>query len=90
MEQTIDEILSEDLDVQSRIDSLPGQIDPVEYPRTGSTVRPVSDPDYPFEEWLEFHKEIYLDRAKGSGMYAEIEVERGDDGREDDGEDTDS
>jgi len=90
MDQTIDEILSEDLDVQSRIDSLPGQIDPVEYPRTGSTVRPVSDPDYPFEEWLELHKEIYLDRAKGSGMYAEIEVERGNDGREDDSEYTDS
>jgi hypothetical protein len=90
MEQTIDEILSEDLDPRSRIDSLPGQVDPIEFPRSGPTVPPLTNPNSPFDKWLELRKEIYLDRAKGDGMFAEIEGERGDDGQGNDDGDTDS
>lgn len=70
MEQTIDNILNGHFVPQKHIDYLPGQIDPVEYPRTGHSVPPISDPKRPFKEWLKPQKEIYLDRAEGEGMYA--------------------
>lgn len=70
MEQTIDNILDERSEPQKHIDYLPGQIDPVQYPRTGNLVPPISDPKRPFEEWLEAQKQVYLDRAEDSGMFA--------------------
>jgi hypothetical protein len=70
MEQTIENILNNNINPQKNIDYLPGQVDPVQFPRAGHTAPPISDPERPFTEWLEPQKQSYLDRAKGNGMFA--------------------
>ncbi|WP_262174616.1 DUF2254 domain-containing protein [Haloarcula laminariae] len=70
VEKAIDNILDGHSEPQKHIDYLPGQIDPVEYPRTGHRVPPISDPKRSFKDWLELQKGVYLDRAKGEGMFA--------------------
>jgi len=70
MERAIDGILNEDIKPQKHIDHLPGRIDPVELPRSGYLVPPISDPERSFKEWLEIQKETYVNRAEGNGMFA--------------------
>lgn len=64
MEQTIENILNDQINPKKNIDYLPGQVDPVQLPRTGHTAPPISDPERPFTKWLELQKEFYLDREK--------------------------
>lgn len=57
--ETIDGILSADLDVKAHIDFIPGQVNSVEYPLTGSRVAPITDPDEEFSEWLNRRQHVY-------------------------------
>lgn len=69
--QTIDDILDDQFDPRSRIDLLPGQFNPIERPRIGHPVPPVSNPDRSFEEWLEHQKSIIPDDTGGFGASIE-------------------
>lgn len=51
--ETKDDILQGSLRVRSRVDLIPGMVNPIEAPLTGSSSKPVSDPEISFEEWLE-------------------------------------
>lgn len=64
IEQTLDDILNNKINPQKNIGYLPGQVDPVQRPRTGHSAPPISDPERPFTKWLELQKEFYLDRGK--------------------------
>jgi len=77
LRQTIDDILSDQFDPRSRIDLIPGQVNPIERPQTGHSVPPVSNPDRTFEEWLEYQKKNTPDDSGGSGMGEEI-IEKND------------
>jgi len=70
VDETIEDILNNRLDPTSRIDLLPGRIDPVEAPRTGYPNPPISNPDRSFEEWLKIHKGLTR-RSGGWGMDAD-------------------
>jgi len=65
MEKTISEIIDGCLEPQKGIDYLPGRIDPVQYPRTGNCVPPISDPRHSFKDWLELEKRLLVSKAEG-------------------------
>lgn len=68
--ETIEGILSADLDVKAHIDFIPGQVDPVEFPLTGSRVPPISDPDEKFRDWLTRRQHVY-EITEDISMFAE-------------------
>jgi hypothetical protein len=71
--ETIDTILTEKIDPISRIDLLPGRVNPVELPQSGFSSPPVSNPDRTFEEWLKIRKTVYDKTGHGGwGMGAAL------------------
>ncbi|TQQ79191.1 DUF2254 domain-containing protein [Halonotius terrestris] len=75
MKDTIDKILDGDLKPQNHVDRLPGRGNPVERPRSGVSVAPVSDPGYEFNDWLRQVRGRYLDITEGEGKFAQVSVE---------------
>jgi hypothetical protein len=55
----INRILEGDIDPRSRVDHIPGGVNPLEMPRTGQSVPPITDSEDTFEEWLKQKRHIY-------------------------------
>lgn len=58
-EETIADILQGNIKPRKEFDMIPGEVDPVEMPLTGSRRPPVIDPDIEFSEWLEHRKVMF-------------------------------
>lgn len=65
----VDDILAGEFDPKTRIDFLPGWVDPVEMPLTGTRVSPVQDSDESFQEWLQRRRKV-VDASVDSGFGA--------------------
>lgn len=77
LDQTFEEILNGDFDPTSRIDLLPGRVNPVEFPRTGHPRPPVSDPSRSFKEWCKIQKGIGRVRGGwGADVIEKIDEEK--------------
>lgn len=87
--QTIDDILEDEFDPTSRINLLPGRFNPIEMPRTGHPVPPVSNPDRSFKQWLNHQKNITPDSSPGWGGRIES-INAKEEDSEDDNEDDDA
>lgn len=60
---TVEQIREGNIDPTSRINLIPGGVNPLEMPRTGATAPPITDADTTFEEWLENQK-LYFDMGR--------------------------
>jgi hypothetical protein len=59
VDETIDEIIQGNIDPGKEFDMIPGEVDPVEMPLTGSRRPPVIDPEIEFLDWLEHRRPMF-------------------------------
>lgn len=62
--ETIQNILSNDMDPTSRINHIPGGVNPLEMPRSGYPSSPVRDPETSFQDWLKKKEQVYSSLAE--------------------------
>lgn len=66
--ETIQNILTDNIKPTSRIDHIPGAVNPLKMPRSGYPSSPVSDPDTSFQNWLEQEREVYSFLGETTGQ----------------------
>jgi hypothetical protein len=65
--ETIEKILNQDIRPTSRINHIPGGVNPLEHPRSGSASPVVRDAERNWHDWLEQQMEVY---RRSSGVQA--------------------
>ena len=76
---TVERIQQGDLDPTSRIDLIPGGVDPINYPVTGHKDPIIQNPDLSFTEWVESQPFVF-----GSGLFGMVGDQPTDEGSDTD------
>lgn len=69
---TIEMILNRDIRPTSRINHIPGGVNPLEHPRTGSPSPVVRDADMNWHDWLEQRLEVYRRTSDAQGGFGPL------------------